>query len=134
MSKSKGNVVNPIDIIEKYGSDSVRSYFCSKISIYNDGLFSEEKLSSFYNDFFVNNLGNLFSRVFAMLEKYFNSKIPFETSSFRELGRDNEGYFESFFCSENLKEKVDKLTSQLGQAQTSLKSLKSAKSNIVLYM
>src|ERR1700735_1543771 len=82
MSKSKGNSIDPVFLIDNYESDVLRSYFCSKISIYNDGDFSEEKLLDFYNSFFVKKLGNLFSRIHSMLEKYFNLEIPFEQSPF----------------------------------------------------
>ncbi len=70
MSKTIGNVVNPSDIIEKYGTDALR-YFClAKISPFQDGDFSEEKLKEVYNSDLANGLGNLVSRVAKLAEKY----------------------------------------------------------------
>ncbi len=70
MSKTLGNVVNPIDIIEKYGTDALR-YFClAKISPFQDGDFSEEKLREVYNSDLANGLGNLVARVAKLAERY----------------------------------------------------------------
>lgn len=70
MSKTLGNVVNPIDMIEKYGTDALR-YFClAKISPFQDGDFSEEKLKEVYNSDLANGLGNLVARVAKLAEKY----------------------------------------------------------------
>jgi methionyl-tRNA synthetase len=70
MSKTLGNVVNPLDIIEKYGTDALR-YFClAKISPFQDGDFSEEKLKEVYNSDLANGLGNLVARVAKLAEKY----------------------------------------------------------------
>lgn len=77
MSKSKGNVIDPLKLLENYKSDVLRTYFVAKVTLYNDGVISEEMLQSFYEDFFLNALGNLFSRVFRMLETYRQNIIPF---------------------------------------------------------
>jgi len=68
MSKSKGNVVNPIKLIEKYGSDSVR-YFLLKCSLFDDSDFDEEVLIARHNNELANKLGNLVSRVASLIEK-----------------------------------------------------------------
>jgi len=70
MSKTLGNVVNPLDITTKYGTDALR-YFClAKISPFQDGDFSEEKLKDAYNSDLANGLGNLVSRVAKLAEKH----------------------------------------------------------------
>jgi len=70
MSKTLGNVVNPLDIIKTYGTDALR-YFClAKISPFQDGDFSEEKLKEVYNSDLANGLGNLVARVAKLAEKH----------------------------------------------------------------
>jgi methionyl-tRNA synthetase len=68
MSKTLGNVINPIDLIEKYGADALRYYFLAKFSPFTDGDFSEEKLKDVYNGELANGLGNLVARVAKLCE------------------------------------------------------------------
>ena len=69
MSKTLGNVYNPIPFLDKYGADALR-YFClAKISPFQDGDFSEEKVLQAYNSDLANGLGNLVSRVAKLCEK-----------------------------------------------------------------
>ena len=63
MSKSLGNVVDPSELIEKYGADALRYYFLAKFSPFLDGDFSEEKFREVYNADLANGLGNLVARV-----------------------------------------------------------------------
>ncbi|CAG8662623.1 876_t:CDS:1 [Funneliformis caledonium] len=76
MSKSKGNVIDPLKLLEKYTADLLRAYFVVKIVFLQDGVFSEELLKKFYQEFFVNNLGNLCARVEKMIELYNNGSVP----------------------------------------------------------
>lgn len=76
MSKSKGNVIEPLKLLENCKSDVLRAYFAGKVILYNDGVISDSMLQAFYEDFFLNALGNLFSRVFKMLETYRQNVIP----------------------------------------------------------
>ncbi|CAJ0747237.1 3476_t:CDS:2 [Entrophospora sp. SA101] len=76
MSKSKGNVVDPLELLKKYSKDPLRAYFVAKISFLKDGSFSEDLLKEFYQDFFIHNLGNLCQRVGKMIELYNDSVIP----------------------------------------------------------
>jgi methionyl-tRNA synthetase len=69
MSKSLGNVIDPIELIEKYGSDSVR-YSLLKCSVFEDSDYSEEILVNRHNNELADKLGNLVSRVSALAEKY----------------------------------------------------------------
>src|SRR5687768_7583146 len=76
MSKSKGNVIDPFELLKKYPSDLLRAYFIAKINFGQDGTFTEDLLRGFYHDFLVNNLSNLFSRVHRMLHLYSQGIIP----------------------------------------------------------
>lgn len=78
ISKTLGNVIDPVDLIEKYGADTLRYYLLAKFSPFTDGDFSEEKLKDVYNGDLANGLGNLVSRVAALCEK---SGSKFEPSS-----------------------------------------------------
>jgi methionyl-tRNA synthetase len=69
MSKTIGNVLDPIPLIEKYGVDALRYYMLSKISPFSDGDFSEEKFKEVYNADLANGLGNLVARVAKLCEK-----------------------------------------------------------------
>src|SRR3954467_694274 len=86
MSKSEGNVTDPFDLLKVYPKDLLRAYFVGKINFLQDGILEEDLLKSFYQDFFVNNLGNLVSRVNRMIYLYNNgiiSKIKEKVSNER---------------------------------------------------
>lgn len=68
MSKTLGNVVDPLEQIEKYGTDSLRYYVLRYFSPFSDGDFSEEKLKQAYNSDLANGLGNLIARVAKLCE------------------------------------------------------------------
>jgi len=70
MSKSLGNVVDPVDYVKYYGAEALRYYLLRYIPSYNDGDFSASRFKDVYNADLANNLGNLVSRVSAMLIKY----------------------------------------------------------------
>ncbi|MBI2024164.1 methionine--tRNA ligase [Candidatus Giovannonibacteria bacterium] len=75
MSKTLGNVVDPFDLVEHYGTDAVRYYFSREVPIFEDGDFTEDKFKAAYEGNLVNGLGNYIQRVSTMGVNYFDSKI-----------------------------------------------------------
>jgi len=76
MSKSLGNVVNPLDLIQKFGVDPVRYYLMSEMVLGQDANFTLDSFIKRYNSDLANDFGNLLNRVSGLINKLFDSKVP----------------------------------------------------------
>lgn len=91
MSKSRGNVVSPLEMANKYGIDTYRYFLLRDVPFGLDGNFSEEAIIKRYNGDLANDLGNLLYRTLTMIEKYYDGNIPelnMESSDTLDISRD----------------------------------------------
>lgn len=110
ISKSLGAKVDPLDLVELYGSDSVRFYLLHGFSPYTDGDFSIEGLIKCHNTFLVNGLGNLFSRLWKLCE---SAGITVEQPREREIGDPDNSLFKFNDLSHYILRVVDRLNSEV---------------------
>jgi len=95
MSKSLGNIVDPVEVANKYGTDSLRWYLLKEIPNGQDGDFSVNRFQEIYNSDLANNMGNLLNRVTTLLIKY-DIKIPNSLPEISFLQQSEEEYDKSF--------------------------------------
>ena len=81
MSKSLGNVIDPVQVCDKFGRDALRYYLIKALPTDKDGIFNEDLLIELFNADLANNIGNLASRLIGMLNKYCHGVIPVWTTN-----------------------------------------------------
>ena len=87
MSKSKGNVITPQPLIDRYGLDCLRYYLIREINFGSDGVFTPEQFIERINVDLVNNYGNLVNRSLNMIKKYFDGVIPQYVEGVKEIDK-----------------------------------------------
>lgn len=76
ISKTLGNIIDPIELVKKYGADPVKYFLLREFSSFDDGDFTYERFEQRYDSDLAKGLGNLVARVLTMVEKYCDSKVP----------------------------------------------------------
>ena len=92
MSKSKGNVIYPETLIDRYGLDATKYFLLKELSIGQDGLFTPEGFVERYNSDLCNDLGNLLNRTIGMINKYFGGAVPQKPEKIADIDTELEDF------------------------------------------
>ena len=107
MSKSKGNVIYPETLIERYGLDATKYFLLKELSVGQDGLFTPEGFVERFNSDLCNDLGNLLNRTIGMINKYFKGKIPSKPQNLTDLDIELENFVNNKI--EHVEEEMDEV-------------------------
>ena len=116
MSKSLGNVVNPMDMMDRYGVDAFRYFLMAEMVMGQDASFTEEAFVRRYNADLANDLGNLLNRVVSMTGKYCGGTLPAPEPGALESGEAGELLGKALSAARGMKESLDKLALHEGVA------------------
>ena len=92
MSKSKGNVIYPETLLDRYGLDAVRYFLLREMPVAQDGIFSPEQFVERYNFDLCNDLSNLLNRTISMVNKYFDGNVPNYNGTINEVDKELEEF------------------------------------------
>lgn len=116
MSKSLGNVVNPMDMMDRYGVDAFRYFLMAEMVMGQDASFTEEAFVRRYNADLANDLGNLLNRVVSMTGKYCGGTLPAPEPGALEAGEAGELLGKALAAARGMKESLEKLALHEGVA------------------
>lgn len=111
MSKSIGNVINPLEIIEEYGTDALRYYIARHLSMYEDSDLTMDKFKEVYNGNLANGLGNLVSRIMKMAETHLEKPVEVKEDGILLKNSYSRKYLENF----DLNKAMDEIWGRIGE-------------------
>ncbi len=120
MSKSLGNSINPVELVNDFGADAVRYFLLQTMPFGNDGNFSYEVFISKINHDLSNDYGNLVNRVAQMVHKHFNSVMPHLSSTHADARENPETYKKLFPLEHHLDELLDQTVRTVDAAMDTL--------------
>ncbi len=127
MSKSLGNVVDPLEIVREYGTDALRYYLIREVPTFEDGDFTREHFKEMYNAHLANGLGNLASRVMKMASEYLSTPVVVVDATFDEVVKGEYEYFMDRFELKKAADVVWRRISELDQYIEETKPFKTIK-------
>ncbi|AWX69731.1 methionine--tRNA ligase [[Mycoplasma] anseris] len=97
MSKSKGNVIDPLDLLSEFGAEEIKYFFASQVNIDSDYSFSKTNLINYLNADLANNFGNLLNRTAKMINQSFENGTTYEESHLLDIDKEIYTYIDQYF-------------------------------------